>query len=144
MAVLEQVYGVLPTWAQNVAISLYGLSWRAERLGGRFQSYVNEFRERETWPRERFDAYVESELRQKLLKAYDEVPYYRERWRSAGIRRADMAAMRPTDLRELPITPKQDLRRQPSLFLAESAQRGRQKIHSYFSSGSTGTPIRSF
>ncbi len=144
MAVLEQVYGVLPSWAQNIAISLYGLSWRAERLGGNFPTYVSQFRERETWPPERFHAYVESTLRNKLLKAYEEVPYYRERWREAGIRKADLAAIRTSELSRLPITPKQDLRHQPSRFVAESAHRGKGKIHSYFSSGSTGTPIRCF
>lgn len=84
--------------------------------------------------------YLEQELRRVLVHAFDQVPYYQTNWEQSGIHRADLASIALKDLPALPATPKQALRSAPSKFLAKDIARCR-KLHSFYSSGSTGTPI---
>src|SRR5438105_4581772 len=112
--IAERLYSYMPVWAQNLGISIYGVSYRRERLGGNFEKYVHEFRERDRWTSQQMTAYVEERLRTLLLHSFDNVPYYRAKWASAaGITRGDIARMSLAGLRLLPITPKADLRRDP-------------------------------
>ena len=137
---LETLYSHAPLWAQNLGISLYGLRWRHERLGGPFATYVREFRERESWPAAKFQQYLEAELRALLGRAFSEVPYYHQVWRAAGFRARHFATFQFASLPQLPITPKTDLRRQPEAFVSQAAKR-QQRLHRYYTSGTTGTPI---
>ncbi len=135
----EQLYAALPSWLQSVAISLYGIRWRNERLGGRFDEYVREFRERDRWPADTFSQWLDERLREKLVLAWDSVPYYRRVWNQAGIVREDLQKFTRTDLCRLPSTPKDDFRSDQSSFLREGVSG--QQVRKYHSSGSTGTPI---
>ena len=135
----ESLYPKVPVWVQNLGISLYGLAWRRERLGGRFAEYVQAFRERDAWPVPRFQNYLGAELRIVLRRAFLEVPYYGRAWRAAGITAEDLAGFDVGDLERLPITPKTDLRAQPEAFVSGSV--AGQRLHRYQSSGTTGTPV---
>lgn len=135
--ITDRIYRYLPAWAQGLAVSAYGILYRHERLGGRFRDYVREFRERDRCSPAEMETYLTGRLRGVLLKAFDEVPYYRQRWRAAGFARGDLARLTPTSLPTLPITSKHDLRCAPDTFLAAGA-RG---LHRYCTSGSTGTPV---
>ena len=137
---LERLYPYAPVWAQNLGITLYGHMYRRERLGGRFSEYVQGFQERDRCSQQEMQAYVDSRLRTMLTSAYDHVAYYRDKWRAAGFSRGDLAGFRQSDVRRLPLTPKEDIRRDPEGFLADNV--ARRNLHSYYSSGSTGTPIQ--
>ncbi|HYO83445.1 MAG TPA: hypothetical protein VES20_18730 [Bryobacteraceae bacterium] len=141
MALAEKLYKGLPPWGQNVAVSLYGLKWRNERLGGKFPLYVQEFQERDRWTPSQMASWLEEQLRGHLLRAYEEVPYYRDNWSRIGIGTADLLRMRLDELPKLPVTAKVDLRNQPEAFVSRTAAGG--KVRKYYSSGSTGTPITS-
>jgi len=136
---LERLYALAPVWAQNLGVSLYGVAWRHERLGGRFREYVHAFRERETWEAERFQHYLGTELRKFLQNAFLEVPYYRRAWSAAGFTAENLAKLTVADLGRLPITTKAALRAQPEEFVSRSV--AGQRLHRYHSSGTTGTPI---
>src|SRR5215210_561430 len=110
---LERFYPLVPVWAQNLGISLYGLAWRNERLGGDFKNFVEGFQERDRWSEERFQGYLEERLRSILLHAFDQVPYYFTRWSKAGIERGDLERLAFEELPRLPVTPKSDLRAAP-------------------------------
>ena len=138
---LERFYPFVPTPLQNLGISLYGLAWKHERLGGEFPGYVSQFRERDRWAPERMAAYLEKELRRLLCHAFDQVPYYQKIWQESGVTRRDLAQMSVNQLPRLPHTPKEALRANPDSFVAQNIPHGKQKR--YFSSGSTGTPITS-
>jgi phenylacetate-CoA ligase len=125
---------------QNLGITLYGVTYRRERLGGDFPRYVHDFSERENWPRRRFDDHILASLRTLLTRAAAEVPYYRSRWAEAGLDPARLARFDFADLGRIPITPKQDVRDNPESFVAASAGRP-ARLHHYYTSGSTGTPI---
>ena len=137
---LEHLYPYAPVWLQNLGISLYGLAWRNERLGGDFEQYVSGFRERDRWSPQQMQAYVDEQLRAVLLHAYDQVPYYNRVWNEAGIDGSELAHMTTARLPRLPITPKQNLRATPEEFVARDIA-ARYKLHRYYTSGSTGTPV---
>lgn len=135
----EACYPHLPVWAQNVAISLYGLAYRQERLGGSFHEYQRRFEERDRWPPERMREYLDETVRAALLHAFDQVPYYRRKWAEANIRREDLLHFSAQDLSAIPITPKADLRKDAEEFVARDIPA--KQLHRYYSSGSTGTPV---
>jgi phenylacetate-CoA ligase len=58
------------------------------------------------------------------------------------LRREDVERITPESLSVLPATPKNDLRSDPDAFLARDVPR--RTLHRYFSSGSTGTPIKTY
>src|SRR5437879_5226271 len=97
-SVLESFYPSAPVWAQNLGISLYGLVWRRERLGGKFDHHVALFQERDSWSAQRLQHYLTIELRRILSRAFREVPYYARTWREAGIGLRDIECMDVTDL----------------------------------------------
>src|ERR1035437_452623 len=139
---LEKLYPYLPVCAQNLGISLYGLAYRQERLGGRFKDYVNGFREREVWSEDRMSAYLDQELRRVLLRAFDQTEYSQQRWAACGITRPDLERFRVADLPKLPLLPKADLRSRSEQLIARDVPAN--KVHRYVSSGTTGTPVTSF
>ena len=130
----------MPVWAQNLGISLYGYAYRWERLGGRFNEHVSGFRKRDRCSTHEMQTYVESRLRWVLTLAFEHVPYYRSKWKAAGFTGDDLAAFGQSDLLRLPLTPKEDVRRNPDSFLADNI--AKKHLHRYHSSGSTGTPIQ--
>jgi len=139
---LERIYPHFPVWAQNLGISLYGYAYKKERLGGCFEEHVRRFHERAEWTGERLREYTDGELRRILLRAFDLVPYYSREWRARGISRARLEKFTTADLPCLPVLSKHDLRADPDSFVARDVPP--RKIHRYYSSGTTGTPITSF
>jgi len=139
---LERLYPYVPVWAQNLGITLYGISYRRERLGGTFDKCVVEFRARDRWPDERMRAFLEERLRLVLSHAFREVPYYRKRWKAEGLESKDVERLPLSQLPRIPITPKFDLIGNANSFLAEDVL-ATTKLHHYYSSGSAGTPITS-
>lgn len=138
--ILEKSYTFAPPWVQNLGISLYGLAWRRERLGGDFRKHVAAFRERDRWLPERMQEYVGAELRKFLVHAFQQVPYYHEKWTNLGLTQNDILRIKLADLEQLPITSKGDFRASPDSFVARDVAR-KHNLHRYSSSGSTGTPI---
>lgn len=137
---LERLYPYAPVWAQNVGISLYGLKYRWERLGDDFDQQVEGFRLRESWSKDRLASYVAAQLEATLLRAFDQVPYYRKCWQREGITRMELARLKPETMARLPIVRKTDLRLDPESFVAEDTRTSKRLLR-YYSSGSTGTPL---
>jgi len=129
-------------WSQNLGISLYGLFYARERLGGVFANQVMEFRARDNWSPERMQAFLERRLRAVLLHAFHEVPYYSQTWRATGFSDEYFERLTISDLPRIPVTPKSELVRNADSFIARDVA-ARRKLHRYYSSGSTGTPVTS-
>jgi len=139
MTVLEDIYGALPVGAQNLALSAFGLHYRRLRLGGRFEEYAVEFREREKWSPDRFHDHCQTRLREILALAYEQTPYYRTTWQAAGIETGDLRGLLLEDLHRLPLTPKEDVRAAPDSFVSQKAKKT-SRLLATRTSGSTGTP----
>jgi phenylacetate-CoA ligase len=135
----ELLYPYVPVWAQNLWITLYGYQYRRERMGGRYQQYVDGFRERDNYSAPEMRSYVDGQLQALLLHAFEHVPHYSRKWREAGIGRADLAHFCAGDLARLPTTSKMDVRLDPYSFVATNIRK--KDLCRYYTSGSTGTPI---
>jgi phenylacetate-CoA ligase len=130
----------MPYKIQNAAISAYGYYWHRRRFGGIFQRELQLFRWREHYSAEQWDGYQTRELRNLLVHAFDNVPYYREKFYAAGLSSSDLAKISPDNLGMLPELSKDDLRRYGTGSLLSRKRTGRGSFFS--SSGSTGTPVR--
>ena len=49
MSAFDSIYSRLPVFAQNAAVSAYGLYWRWLRFGGDYKKYVQDYLAREYW-----------------------------------------------------------------------------------------------
>lgn len=139
-ALFKRVYPYFPVPVQNLGISAFGYVYKRERFGGQFAPTLAGFVERDRWPVERMRAYVDETLRGVLRRALD-TPYYRARWEEAGISDSDLSTMTAETLHRLPILKKESLRSDPTAFVPDRGTKVSGQL-SYFSSGSTGTPIR--
>jgi len=89
------------------------------------------------WDKDRLEAYQKAELRRLLLHAYQNVPYYRGKFREKGLKPADIREI--SDLRHLPFLTKEIIRRQPLDFIAENMPKS--KLRYVTTGGSTGKPL---
>ena len=139
-SLLQRMYPYLPVSVQNAGISAYGYVYKRERFGPAFQPTVAEFEERDRWNRERMHEYTNEALRAVLLRAYD-APFYRERWSRAGLDARHLRDISTETLNRLPIVSKEDLRQNPLAFVPDRGAPVKGLL-TYFSSGSSGTPIK--
>lgn len=136
----DKLYQLAPVPLQNLMVSLYGVYWNHLRFSGEFETECAGFRDRERYTAEQWFAYAENKLHDLLLSAYDSVPYYHQAW--TGITREELARFTVADLPKLPPLEKQVARDNPKQLLLGGTPR---KEHlEFYTSGSTGTPIKTF
>jgi len=137
-----QVYPKTPVFVQKMGIAGFGWYWKRRRFGGVYEQELKEITERERWSPELMESYVTTRLREQLLRAYDEVPFYRDAFSAAGLSREDLSGFTRADLGRLPILEKKNLRADSAIILTEEARRDLPAT--YCTSGTTGTPIKVF
>jgi phenylacetate-CoA ligase len=134
----DRIYAKSPVWLQNIGISAYGLVWRNRRFGGSFSRQVDEYRSHEGYSKKDWEEYQTKSLRSLLPYTVAQVPYYRESLRDVpGY--PEFRDFTLEDLINIPILTKEDIRKCPQKFIAEDINP--KKIHYYFTSGTTGTPL---
>ena len=136
---VSRVYAGSPPWFQQLGITAFGWYWARRRLGPVFDATWRAYAERESWPLDRMQAYVESQLRSQVQRAYHEVPYYKQAFRGAGISEETIGRFTAADLPSLPWLEKQFVRTHSEALLTESAKR--RPPARFHTSGSTGAPI---
>ena len=134
---LEKIYPYFPPVIQNIGLSLYGILYQQERFGKNFKKYASKFQERDCWTASQMTAYIEEHLQRLILHAFQKVPYYRKVWQEAGLTIDELKRITIARLSLLPILKKEEMRSHSQALLAEGVRRG----PSYWTSGSTGTPI---
>ncbi|PID40874.1 MAG: phenylacetate--CoA ligase, partial [Proteobacteria bacterium] len=92
--------------------------------------------EYETMPREALEAIQIRRLQTTLERVYASVPFYREKFKQAGIKPADIQGLK--DMRHIPFTTKQDLRDNYPFNMFAVPMDNVVRIHA--SSGTTGKP----
>ena len=70
---------------QNLLISAYGYQWKKRRFGGVFPSAYAAAKERESFTRTQWLDYQNKELSKLLIHAAEQVPFYKEKFKQAGI-----------------------------------------------------------
>ena len=140
--IAERVYATLPACSQNLALSIFGLKYRWERLGGGFRTYVREYEMRERWDPEQLHLYSQDRLRMILRSAF-RASHYRSLWEDAGLQEGDIDGFHLEDLTRLPLTNKEQLRSNPLDFVTHPTKHPRYLIEQQ-TSGSTGIPVKIF
>lgn len=135
---IQHIIFKCPVAVQNAMISLYGLYWKNRRLGKIFKTNLVEFKNREHFSTKEWNDYQTKELRKLLVHAFKNVPFYSEKYKTAGFKLNDFEKFELADLPKLPYLEKEELRKFGKTTLLA---RNREKGKFYSSSGSTGTPI---
>lgn len=134
---LIRLYHGLPAPLRTTVASARGYYLNWWRYGGDLDARVDAALDRESWSAEQWRELHAERIRILLDRAATQVPYYRKYWedqRKFGNHRSW------TVLTNWPVVRKQDLRDNPSAFVADD--RDPRFLMSLSTSGSTGTPLK--
>jgi phenylacetate-CoA ligase len=133
MPSLNELYFALPVWAQNAALSAYGLSLRRRRYGGVHRHALETLRRSQWWTSQELEELQLARLNALLTHAGRTVPRYTR----SGIGNSSLTHI--DQLRELPTLSKDELRKDLHDFVARAPAAKRPlEIHT---GGTTGTPL---
>lgn len=133
----EQIYPRLPVFLQNAACWYYGQKEARVRFGRTFEQRLRELTESEKWSAGEIEAYQNEKLRSLIRHAYENVPYYRERWKALKIIPEDVRSR--SDLQKLPVLTKEEIRQNAHRFISQKAPR--RSLLSRHTSGTTGKAL---
>lgn len=136
MGKFDNLYAKLPVWAQHAAVSGFGLYWYWQRFGGDYQDSLKAFLQRDRFSQDEWQAWQQASLKRLLSAAAEHVSHYRDTWS-----KSQKNAAQAGQLRELPLLEKDPIRANPHAFLRQDLNI--KKPLTFFTSGSTGTPIAS-
>ena len=100
--------------------------------------YFQELNESQWWSADEIAARQLKRLRALLRHAYQNVPYYTQKFREAGLEPADIKTL--DDLSKLPVLTRQDVRENLPDLVAKNFPRS--KMMPYSTGGSTGEPLQ--
>lgn len=135
MSFADTVYSKLPLSLQNGAVSLYGVYWHHLRFGGNYPTLLKAYRERDKFSSAQWQAFQHEALRDLLPVCAVHVPYYSRTWTKSQ-KEAALAG----ELSALPLLEKNPVRANPVDFVRDDLKP--IMTTSNWTSGSTGTPIR--
>lgn len=136
----SSLYNISPVFFQNLAVSLFGYTWRKRRFGGIYEEELKAFRNREGFSPMQWYDYQTISLRKVLLHAFDTVPFYEKRLREVGLARTRLEKLQIDSINLLPRLAKEELRQFGKSTLVSSKREPKGQFFS--SSGSTGTPMQ--
>jgi phenylacetate-CoA ligase len=120
-AFAQAVYERLPVPLQNLVCSAYGRREVHARFGKEFRRQVDELSKSEWWSAAEIAGYQDERLRKLVRRAYETVPYYRERMRELRLTPADIKSR--ADLPKLPVLSKEDVRANYERMVSTTARR---------------------
>lgn len=136
--VLAYLYRLSPIAVQNLLLSTFSARLSRERYGGRYAEFRELLDQSQWWDQARMRAWQEERLRRVLAHAYEQVPYYRESFRSVGY---DPARFRgQEDLARLPVLERDVVKHR----VADLKSRAAPSLTEGHTSGTTGSPITLF
>jgi phenylacetate-coenzyme A ligase PaaK-like adenylate-forming protein len=134
---VEQVYPRLPIFLQNAACWYYGTKQARVRFGREFERRLRELLESEKWSAAEIEAYQNEKLQDLIRHTYENVPYYRERWKTLKLSPADIRSRE--DLPKLPVLTKEDVRQNFDRLVSEKAPK--HELVFRHTSGTTGKAL---
>ena len=131
---LNNLYGKLPVFLQNCAVSLYGLIRENKRFGGNYKRHFKQVQQSEFYDVDKMSILKKIQLK-ALFESASSSKYY-------GKLFADLSINAQNDdpfevLKKLPVLEKNILRGTEDSFYTASAK----KSFVFHTSGSTGTPL---
>lgn len=134
---VEQVYPRLPVLLQNAACWYYGAKEARVRAGRDFEQRLQALLDSEKWSAAEIEAYQNEQLRRLVRHAFENVPYYRDLWKSLRLSPADIRCRE--DLPKLPVLTKEDVRQNFDRLLSGKASK-RDLVFRH-TSGTTGKAL---
>jgi phenylacetate-CoA ligase len=134
---VEQIYPRLPVFLQNAACWYHGKKESQIRFGRVFEQRLQELVDSEKWSASEIEAYQNEKLRALVRHAYQNVPYYREHWKSLKISPEDIRVRE--DLAKLPVLTKEDVRQNCNRLVSSTAVK-RDLVFRH-TSGTTGKAL---
>ncbi len=132
----------MPLFVQNQMISAFGFYWRNRRYGGSFARELDSFILREFYTKKQWEEYQTMQLRELLVHAYENIPFYFEKYSQAGISQRDLGNIELIELGKIPCLTKDELRQFGTTLLLN--KKAGTKGSFFSTSGSTGTPAKIF
>ena len=134
------LYRLSPIPVQNVCVTLKGIGARAIRHGEHFRQFEREVLGNERLGKDGLRQYQVLKLRQLLVHAYTNVPFYRREFDRLKFRPAELESL--DEMETLPIIDKHVLRKGLEQFVSVNTKR--RHLYRGSTSGSTGTPLTLF
>ena len=134
---VEQIYPKLPVFLQNAACWYYGRKEARTRFGSTFERHLRELVDSDRWSAAEIEAYQNERIRHLVRHAYENVPYYRERWKSLKLSPEDIRCRQ--DLLKLPVLTKEDVRQNFERLIAQNFSK-RDLVFRH-TSGTTGKAL---
>ena len=140
VAMLESVYQRLPVWLQNVALSGFGYHVKMTRYNSEFYRSLHAMQERDSWPAEKVQAFLDEQVARFVRHAAETVPYYRDLFRREGLDHREIASVE--DLCKLPVLRKSTVQERVADFVSEAIPK--PQLIRVETSGSTGAGLPVF
>jgi len=134
---VEQIYPRLPVFLQNAACCYHGKKEAKVRYGPEFDRRLRELLDSEKWSASEIEAYQNEKLRALIRHAYENVPYYRERWRALKISPDDIRSC--ADLLRLPVLTKEEISQNAERFVAQTTPK--RELLARHTSGTTAKAL---
>jgi phenylacetate-CoA ligase len=134
---VDSIYPRLPVFLQNAACWYYGRKESRSRFGALFDRHLRDLMESEKWSAAEIEAYQNEKVGWLIRYAYENVPFYRDRWQSLGITPDDIRSRQ--DLMKLPVLTKEDVRQNLDRLLSRKAIQG--DVVFKHTSGTTGKAL---
>ncbi len=134
---IEQVYPRLPVFLQNAACWYYGRKEARIRSGVVFERYLQNLLDSEKWSASEIESYQNEKLRNLIRHAYENVPYYRERWKALKLSPPYIRSREY--LPKLPVLTKEDVRQNCERLVSQKATR--HELIFRHTSGTTGKAL---
>lgn len=135
--ILKQIYDRSPVVVQNALLGAFSQFLNRKRFSGRYQEFRELLEQTQWWGHQDLRAWQEERLREVLVHAYQNVPYYRESFRRHGYDPARYSGL--DDLQKLPVL-ERDVVKNRRKDLTSCAFRSR-KLEYGHTSGTTGSPL---
>lgn len=136
--IIRSLYDASPAVLQDLMASIYGYRKNAFRYKHPKSKFWEAFyRDQLTWSEDQLREYQWNEFKTTLQQAFENVPFYRDRFRQLGLTPDDIK--HADDVNKLPYTTKDDLRDHGKRIISEAFDPA--EIAAHPTSGSTGQPL---
>ena len=138
--VIEKLYYSLPIWAQDIAVSVYGIKLFYERYGGIHKQYFERLQQTEFFSKNNMDEIVDRLFIKTIRHAASNVPFYRKLIEKKKVNINEFNSI--ADIVKLPIVSKQMLQEKPQDFMASNFKKRQLLVTN--TSGTSGKPLNIF
>lgn len=137
MDLTDLIYRYSPIFIQNGICSAYGYYIKKNRFSGDFFRYLDWLEESQYWSEQEIYEYKLRELQKIYQHAYSYVPFYRGRFKAAGL--GENSINEIEDFKKVPILEKEDIRANWKDFV--SSQTSANKLISRQTGGTSGKAL---